>query len=122
MLITGGEEATPHEYPWMAALFFEQGSGNTYFCGGTLVMFMIIDYTILKTFVLKLDFSQISDEWVMTAAHCVAGATSMKVYLGAHNVREVEVFILINYRVQDVDPQQINPFEITLDSNTLCTT
>ena len=38
MLITGGEEATPHEYPWMAALFFEQGAGNTYFCGGTLVM------------------------------------------------------------------------------------
>ena len=37
MLITGGEEATPHEYPWMAALFFEQGAGNTYFCGGTLV-------------------------------------------------------------------------------------
>ena len=30
----------------------------------------------------------------MTAAHCVAGATSMKVYLGAHNVREVEDFRL----------------------------
>ena len=44
MLITGGEEATPHEYPWMAALFFEQGSGNTYFCGGTLVMFMVIQF------------------------------------------------------------------------------
>ena len=24
----------------------------------------------------------------MTAAHCVDGATSMKVFLGAHNVRE----------------------------------
>ena len=24
----------------------------------------------------------------MTAAHCVSGATSMKVFLGAHNVRE----------------------------------
>merc|ERR1711862_606456 len=30
----------------------------------------------------------------MTAAHCVAGATSMKVYLGAHNVREAEDFRL----------------------------
>ena len=34
--------------------------------------------------------SQISDEWVMTAAHCVDGATSMKVFLGAHNVRADE--------------------------------
>jgi secreted trypsin-like serine protease len=37
--ITGGNEATPHEYPWMAALFFEQEIGaGSYFCGGTLVM------------------------------------------------------------------------------------
>ena len=43
--------------------------------------------------ILKINF-QISDEWVMTAAHCVAGATSMKVYLGAHNVREAEDFRL----------------------------
>jgi len=65
--IVGGTEATPHKYPWMASLFFTQGSSSgSYFCGGTLI----------------------SDEWVMTAAHCVDGATSMKVFLGAHNVRE----------------------------------
>jgi len=68
MFIVGGNEATPHKYPWMASLFFTQGSSGTYFCGGTLI----------------------SDEWVMTAAHCVDGATSMKVFLGAHNVREEE--------------------------------
>ena len=37
MYITGGTEATPHKYPWMASLFFTQGSSGTYFCGGTLV-------------------------------------------------------------------------------------
>ena len=37
MYITGGNEATPHEYPWMAALFFEM-NGQRYFCGGTLVI------------------------------------------------------------------------------------
>jgi len=60
--IVGGSEATPHSYPWMAALFVD----DTWFCGGTLI----------------------SDEWVLTAAHCAKDATEMVVMLGAHNVRE----------------------------------
>merc|ERR1719348_333261 len=60
--IVGGEEATPHSYPWMAALFVD----GKWFCGGTLI----------------------SDEWVLTAAHCAHGAKEMRVMLGAHNVRE----------------------------------
>jgi len=60
--IVGGEEATPHSYPWMAALFVD----DQWFCGGTLI----------------------SDEWVVTAAHCAKDASEMRVMLGAHNVRE----------------------------------
>ena len=60
--IVGGEEATPHTYPWMAALFVD----DSWFCGGSLI----------------------SDEWVLTAAHCAHDATEMVVMLGAHNVRE----------------------------------
>jgi len=60
--IVGGTEATPHQYPWMAALFID----DKWFCGGTLI----------------------SDEWVMTAGHCADGASSVQVMLGAHNVRE----------------------------------
>merc|ERR1712121_384768 len=60
--IVGGEEATPHSYPWMAALFVD----GKWFCGGTLI----------------------SDEWVVTAAHCAKDASEMRVMLGAHNVRE----------------------------------
>ena len=41
MFITGGNEATPHEYPWMAALFFEM-NGQRYFCGGTLVKLILL--------------------------------------------------------------------------------
>ena len=60
--IVGGTEATPHSYPWMAALFVD----DQWFCGGSLI----------------------SDEWVLTAAHCAKDASEMKVSLGAHNVRE----------------------------------
>ena len=60
--IVGGDEATPHQYPWMAALFID----DKWFCGGTLI----------------------SDQWVMTAGHCADGASSVNVMLGAHNVRE----------------------------------
>jgi len=60
--IVGGSEATPHSYPWMAALFVD----DSWFCGATLI----------------------SDEWVLTAAHCAHDASEMKVMLGAHNVRE----------------------------------
>merc|ERR1711953_110737 len=60
--IVGGYEAVPHSFPWMAALFVDE----QWFCGGTLI----------------------SDEWVLTAAHCANGASSMRIMLGAHNVRE----------------------------------
>jgi len=60
--IVGGYEAEPHSYPWMAALFVD----GAWFCGGTLI----------------------SDEWVLTAAHCAKDASEMVVMLGAHNVRE----------------------------------
>jgi hypothetical protein len=31
--IVNGYEATPHSFPWMAALFVD----DTWFCGGTLI-------------------------------------------------------------------------------------
>ncbi|MPC57182.1 Chymotrypsin BI [Portunus trituberculatus] len=45
--IVGGEEATPHSWPHQVALFID----NMYFCGGSLI----------------------SNEWVLTAAHCADG-------------------------------------------------
>ncbi|XP_076042406.1 brachyurin-like [Oratosquilla oratoria] len=61
--IVGGTEATPHAYPWQAALFI-----NSQFCGGALI----------------------SDEWVLTAAQCTNGASLIKVTLGAHNIQMIE--------------------------------
>lgn len=46
--ITGGQEATPGQFPYQAAMFVT-ASGGTYFCGGTIL----------------------DANTVMTAAHCV---------------------------------------------------
>merc|ERR1712158_222821 len=59
--IVGGHEAAHHEWPWQVALFID----DAWFCGGSLI----------------------SDEWVMTAAHCADGAGYFDVMAGAHNVR-----------------------------------
>ena len=45
--IVGGQEATPHSYPFQVALFIGEG----YFCGGSII----------------------SDQWILTAAHCIDG-------------------------------------------------
>jgi len=62
--IVGGTEATPHSFPWMAALFIN----DAWFCGGTLI----------------------SDEYILTAAHCTTDATTARILLGAHDVKAAE--------------------------------
>merc|ERR1711973_972235 len=53
--IVGGEEAEPNQWPWIVALFVD----DAWFCGGSII----------------------SENWVMTAAHCVDGALSFDIAL-----------------------------------------
>ncbi|XP_076042404.1 brachyurin-like isoform X2 [Oratosquilla oratoria] len=62
--IVGGTEAVPHSYPWQVALFIDR----SFFCGGALI----------------------SDEWILTAAHCTDGGSSIEITLGAHNLQAFE--------------------------------
>merc|ERR1719348_2938401 len=59
--IVGGHEAQPNQWPWQVALFID----NAWFCGGALI----------------------SENWVLTAAHCVDGASYFDIMAGAHDVR-----------------------------------
>merc|ERR1712117_224510 len=60
--IVGGVEATEHAWPWQVALFID----DAWFCGGSII----------------------SENYVLTAAHCADGASYFDVMAGAHNVRE----------------------------------
>ncbi|KAI7815317.1 Serine protease [Rhyzopertha dominica] len=65
--ITGGVEANPNQFPYQVALLLYASAG-TFFCGGTLI----------------------SENYVLTAAHCVDGVNNAEVVLGAHNIRNDE--------------------------------
>merc|ERR1712115_18358 len=59
--IVGGHEAQEHQWPWQVALFID----DAWFCGGALI----------------------SENYVLTAAHCAEGASYFDIMAGAHNVR-----------------------------------
>merc|ERR1711884_376674 len=59
--IVGGFEAEEHQWPWIVALFID----DMWFCGGALI----------------------TDDFVLTAAHCAEDAYTFEVWAGAHNVR-----------------------------------
>merc|ERR1712055_122051 len=59
--IVGGFEAQENEWPWQGALFID----DAWFCGGAII----------------------SENYVLTAAHCADGASYFDIMAGAHNVR-----------------------------------
>merc|ERR1712183_508498 len=59
--IVGGVEAHEHAWPWQVALFID----GAWFCGGAII----------------------SENYVLTAAHCADGASYFDIMAGAHNVR-----------------------------------
>ena len=59
--IVGGVEATEHTWPWQVALFID----DAWFCGGSII----------------------SENYILTAAHCADDAGYFDVMAGAHDVR-----------------------------------
>merc|ERR1712168_807588 len=69
--IVGGQEATPHQFPWQISLKYRDFAFGMYYhtCGATIV-----------------------DEWhIVCAAHCIDGrkASHFKVVAGAHNIKSI---------------------------------
>ncbi|XP_068099352.1 chymotrypsin-C-like [Hyperolius riggenbachi] len=63
--VVNGEDVVPHSWPWQISLQYQAASGNWgHTCGGTLI----------------------SDQWVLTAAHCISSGRVYRVYLGKHSL------------------------------------
>uniref|UniRef100_H2UK69 pancreatic elastase II n=1 Tax=Takifugu rubripes TaxID=31033 RepID=H2UK69_TAKRU len=62
--VVGGEDVRQNSWPWQASLQYKSGSNFYHTCGGTLI----------------------SNQWVLTAAHCIGSSYTYRVYLGKHNL------------------------------------
>ncbi|KAJ0036471.1 hypothetical protein NQD34_005148 [Periophthalmus magnuspinnatus] len=65
--VVGGEDVRPHSWPWQISLQYNYQGQWRHTCGGTLI----------------------SDQWVLTAAHCI-GNREYRVALGKQNLVETE--------------------------------
>uniref|UniRef100_A0A665SX05 pancreatic elastase II n=1 Tax=Echeneis naucrates TaxID=173247 RepID=A0A665SX05_ECHNA len=65
--VVGGEDVRENSWPWQVSLQYQSGSSFYHTCGGTLI----------------------SNQWVLTAAHCIS--RTYRVYLGKHNLNYNEL-------------------------------
>uniref|UniRef100_A0A3P9PSZ2 ST14 transmembrane serine protease matriptase a n=1 Tax=Poecilia reticulata TaxID=8081 RepID=A0A3P9PSZ2_POERE len=85
--IVGGEDAAQGEFPWQVSLHF-QTYGHV--CGASII----------------------SENWLVTAAHCVqsdAKPAKWEVYLGLHDQRKIESFVVKRKLKQIISNPNYNP-------------
>ncbi|MED6286558.1 hypothetical protein CHARACLAT_007249 [Characodon lateralis] len=66
--VVNGQDVRPHSWPWQISLQYNNNGEWRHTCGGTLI----------------------SDQWVLTAAHCIRSSLQYRVALGKHNLVENE--------------------------------
>ncbi|XP_034027430.1 chymotrypsin-like elastase family member 2A [Thalassophryne amazonica] len=91
--VVGGEDVKPHSWPWQISLQYNRQGEWRHTCGGTLI----------------------SDQWVLTAAHCISSSREYKVALGKHNLMETEPNAVLMGTAKIIVHEKWNPLFIRND-------
>ncbi|XP_061115119.1 chymotrypsin-like elastase family member 2A [Conger conger] len=91
--VVGGVDARPYSWPWQISLQYTSNGNWYHTCGGTLI----------------------SNDWVLTAAHCISSSRTYRVVLGKHNLKETEVDSVAIPASKMIVHEKWNPFFIRND-------
>ncbi|KAK1898430.1 Chymotrypsin-C [Dissostichus eleginoides] len=91
--VVGGEDVRPNSWPWQISLQYNRQGEWRHTCGGTLI----------------------SDQWVLTAAHCISSGREYRVAMGKHNLIETEQSAVFMGTSNIVVHEKWNPFFIRND-------
>ncbi|KAM7412181.1 hypothetical protein PAMA_021911 [Pampus argenteus] len=90
--VVGGEDVRPHSWPWQISLQYNSQGVWRHTCGGTLI----------------------SNQWVLTAAHCIS-SREYRVALGKQNLVETEEGAIFMATADIIVHEKWNPFFIRND-------
>uniref|UniRef100_A0A8D3BMX1 pancreatic elastase II n=1 Tax=Scophthalmus maximus TaxID=52904 RepID=A0A8D3BMX1_SCOMX len=91
--VVGGEDVRPNSWPWQISLQYNRQGEWRHTCGGTLI----------------------SDQWVLTAAHCISSGKEYRVAMGKHNLIETEGGAVFMGTANIIVHEKWNPFFIRND-------
>ncbi|XP_035015610.1 chymotrypsin-C [Hippoglossus stenolepis] len=91
--VVGGEDVRPHSWPWQISLQYNRQGEWRHTCGGTLI----------------------SNQWVLTAAHCISSSKEYRVAMGKQNLIETEAGAVFMGTANIIVHEKWNPFFIRND-------
>ncbi|XP_020501673.2 chymotrypsin-C [Labrus bergylta] len=91
--VVGGEDVRPSSWPWQISLQYNRQGEWRHTCGGTLI----------------------SDQWVLTAAHCISTGREYRVAMGKHNLVETEEAAVFMGTANIIVHEKWNPLFIRND-------
>ncbi|XP_056130468.1 chymotrypsin-C-like [Lampris incognitus] len=91
--VVGGQDVRPHSWPWQISLQYNRQGQWRHTCGGTLI----------------------SDQWVVTAAHCISSGKEYRVVMGKHNLTATEEGVVFASPANIIVHEKWNPFFIRND-------